>query len=109
MRIQGEGVKDALCDHWFNTMDEYVGEMSPFSFKITPDILERGHWCEVKIEFDVPAGMAYVFLDDRKVFGVRMKMEPKYGISYLHLQTDAESADYEGTLIKKMSMVGKED
>lgn len=109
MRIEGEGVKVALCDHWFNTIDEYVGEMSPFSFKITPDILERGRWCEVKIEFDVPAGMAYVFLDDRKVFGVRMKMEPKYGISYLYLQTDAESADYEGTLIKKMSMVGKED
>jgi hypothetical protein len=24
------------------------------------------------------------------------------------LQTDADSADYEGTLIKKMSMVGKD-
>lgn len=108
MRIEGEGVKVALCDHWFNPIDEYTGEMSPFSFKITPDIVERGCWCEAKIEFDVQAGMAYLFLDNRKVFGVRMKFMPKHGISYLHLQTDAESADYEGTLIKKMSMVGQD-
>ena len=108
MRIEGEGIRIALCDHWFNTMDEYAGEMSPFSFKITPDTIERGRWCEVKIEFDVPSRMAYVFLDEQKLFGVRMKFEPKHGISYLHLQTDADSADYEGTLIKKMSMVGKD-
>ena len=107
MRIEGEGVKLALCDRWFNVIDEYVGEISPFSFKLTPDTVKKGVWHDVKISFDTDAKMAYVYLDERKLFGVRMKFMPDHGISYLHIQTDAERADYKGTLIKCLSM--KED
>ena len=104
MRIEGEGVKLALCDRWFNVIDEYVGEISPFSFKLTPDTVKKGVWHDVKISFDTDAKMAYVYLDERKLFGVRMKFTPDHGISYLHIQTDAERADYKGTLIKCLSM-----
>ena len=105
MRIEGEGVKLALCDRWFNVIDEYVGEMSPFSFKLTADTVKRGVWHDVKISFDTDAKMAYVYLDERKLFGVRMKFTPAHGISYLHIQTDAECADYKGTLIKNLNMI----
>ena len=104
MRIEGEGVKIALCDRWFNVIDEYAGEMSPFSFKLTPDTVKCGVWHDVKIIFDTDAKMAYVYLDERKLFGVRMKFTPDHGISYLHIQTDAESADYKGTFIKTLKM-----
>ncbi|MBQ4086956.1 MAG: exo-alpha-sialidase [Clostridia bacterium] len=100
MRVEGEGVKIALCDRWFNTIDEYVGEQSPFSFRLTPDTMLKNTWHEIGIEFDFDSKMAYVYRDSKKLFGVRMKFVPDHGISYIHLQTDAEVADYEGTLIK---------
>lgn len=104
VRIEGEGIKAALCDRWFNPVDEYTGEQSPFSFKLTPDTMKRGRWYTVRIEFDVDAKMAYVYLDGKKLFGVRMKFAPDHGISYIHLQTDAEAADCKGTLISGFSM-----
>ena len=104
MRIEGEGVKIALCDCWLNTIDEFAGEQSPFSFKLTMDTMTRSCWYDVKIKFDLQTGIARVFLNEKYLFGVRMKFIPKHGISYIHLQTDAEREDYKGTLIKKMSM-----
>ena len=104
MRIEGEGVKIALCDRWFNPIDEYAGEQSPFSFKLTPDTMLRGEWYDVRIDFDVDLKLAYVYLDDKKLFGVRMKSAPDHGISYIHLQTDAETMDYKGTLISGLNM-----
>lgn len=104
VRIEGDGIKIALSDRWFNPTDEFAGEMSPFSFKLTPDMLVRGRWYEIKIEFDVNNSMAYVYADEKKLFGVRMKFKPEHGISYLHMQTDAESADFKGTLIRSLNM-----
>ncbi len=103
LRVEGEGVQVCLCDHWFNPMDESVGDLASFSFKITPDLLQRGKWYDLKIHFSVKERMAYVYLDGKKQFGVVMKIVPKYGISYLHLQTDAQREDAKGTLIQSMA------
>ena len=79
-------------------------ETAAFFFKLTPDTMDRGIWRDVLVEFDVSEKFANVFLDGKKLFGVLMKNTPEHGISYLHLQSDAENTDYDGVLIKKLSM-----
>ena len=104
LRFEGEGLRVSLCDRWFNPCDETVNESAAFFFKLTPDTMDRGIWRDVLVEFDVSEKFANVFLDGKKLFGVLMKNTPEHGISYLHLQSDAENTDYDGVLIKKLSM-----
>lgn len=101
LRRAGKGVRIALCDHWFNPVDVTTGELSPFHFALTEDTLRKDRWYTVKIAFDVDAGMATVTANDQFFFYVKMRVEPDFGISYLHIQTDADAPDPEGTYLKR--------
>ncbi len=103
LRIEGEGIRLNLCDRWFNPCDETVSWLSAFFFKLTQDMVRPGTWHEIEIPFDTDEGKATVYCDGQRIFGVKMQNAPDYGISYLHLQTDAESADWRGTLIRRMT------
>ena len=104
LRREGEGISVCLCDCWFNPCDDTVSEASPFSFRLTRDTVPEGVWHEISILFDADAAFAEVLLNGTLLFGVRMKLSPEHGISYLHLQTAAENMDEKGTLIKQLRM-----
>ena len=110
------GVRVSLADRWINPCDEYVGELSPFSFVLDGEgkvnsvqIAEPGKRSSVTMEFDLDRGMV-------AVSGCGNTVEVAYGrtlpapfgkeiqLSYLHLQTAADSADTHGVFLHCVAM-----
>lgn len=109
IRVDGAGVSVRLCDHWMNAGDEDVGLWARYDFALDRRVLPAGQWCEVRIVFDTDAGMAEVFNGETRLFAVPMRLQAPDGISYLHLQTMAESEDFEGTYIRRLAFCGQDD
>lgn len=110
------GVRISLADRWINPCDEYVGELSPFSFIIDGKgcvngtlIAEPGKRSTVDMEFDLDKNIL-------TVSGSSSRVEIPYGrtlpapfgkeiqLSYLHLQTAAETADLAGVYFYSVAM-----
>ena len=106
LRIEGAGIKVRLCDHWMNPCDEYAGLYSIYDFDLDEKILPKGEWCEVIIKFDAN-NFAEIYCKEKLLFKVPLKYLPKHGVSYLHMQTKAETHDYQGTLIKRLDFYKK--
>ncbi len=110
MKFAGEGVRISLCDRWFSPIDESVREFANFYFEIGPETFlnqNQDGWFILSVEFDTKKGFAIVKADGEKLFRVKMKNECENGISYLHLQSNAEHTDYNGTLIKWLDFKGE--
>ena len=110
------GVRISLADRWINPCDEYVAELSPFSFildgegKVNGTLLaEPGKRSTLDMEFDLDKNSLIVS-------GNGAKVEIPYGrtlpapfgkeiqLSYLHLQTAAEKADIAGVYLYSVAM-----
>ncbi len=98
MRIIGKGVNVRLCDYHMNAGDEHAGYWANVDFKLEAGDIPRDEWCDVRIVFDTETG-AEIYNGDTLLFKARMNRPTVNGLSYIHIQTAAESEDFDGTLI----------
>jgi hypothetical protein len=104
-RIIGSGFKLTLADHWMNPSDETGPGRCPFSERIDDGTLRVPGWHRVSVEWSgakvrISAdGVELVARD-----GVRI---PRFGFSYVHLQTLAEETDEKGTCFRSFDFAAK--
>ncbi len=99
-RIEGEGFLLTLTDHWINPCDEVNPGLSAISVPITSAEIGHGKWVEVDVCWDLDTKQAS-FSCDGKIFAERkLSVLPRFGLSYLHLQTLAEGTDTKGTYFR---------
>lgn len=94
-RIDGEGFRLTLADHWMNPCDEFNPPRSPVSWKVTREMLGEG-WHKVRCTWDGDAGRVVLTCDGREIAAAAVRDMPAFGFSYLHLQTLAEGFDAKG-------------
>lgn len=100
-RVEGEGARLCLCDHWINPTDETAAMYAACSFDITPAIVERGKWLMLRIAFG--AGRAELFADGVRLADIALNFIPDTGISYLHIQSLAGKTDMAGILVRSLA------
>ena len=106
-RIEGEGFRLTLADHWMNPCDEYGPARSPLSAAVSAQDVPAGAWHEVVAEWDADAGRASLSCDGRKFREAPFAVKSSAGVSYLHLQTLAEGLDPKGAYFRAFSMEGR--
>ena len=78
-RIEGEGFRVSLLDHWVNPCDERSGEVAVRNVDVTRETLGAG-WRKLTLEWDIPGGQ----------------------VSYVHIQTLAGAADHKGAYFRSL-------
>jgi len=105
-RIDGEGFRLSLADHWMNPCDETGPALSPVSRAVTAADLGRARWVKLEVRWDLDTGTA-TFAYDGIVFAeTKTASSPRFGLSYLHLQTLAEGADAKGACFRSFTKRG---
>ncbi len=99
-RVVGAGFRLTLADHWMNPCDEFGPAVSPISEEMSAAELPGKKWHTVTVEWDEDKGAAVLAVDGKRLREVKMKNLPRFGLSYLHLQTLAEETDAEGTYFR---------
>ena len=102
-RLEGEGFRLTLADHWMNPCDEVGPKRSPLSLEIGDAELKKGVWHVVTVAWNEDAGTAILSVDGREQARRPLKSLPPFGLSYLHLQTLAEGEDAKGAYFRKFS------
>lgn len=97
-RIVGAGFRLSLSDHWMNPCDEVNPPLSPFSERIEDARLRSPGWHQLAVEWS--GETAQVSIDGRQVGTRRLASVPRFGLSYLHLQTLAEEMDAKGAYFR---------
>lgn len=106
-RIDGAGFRLTLADHWMNPCDETGPGLSPVSLPVTAAETGSTKWVEVTAHWDLDAGTA-TFACDGRIFATRpLASSPRFGLSYLHLQTLAETTDPKGTFFRSFTKVNE--
>ena len=99
-RIVGAGFRLSLADHWMNPCDESNPPLSPFSEKIEDARLRGPGWHKLTVAWSGEA--AWILIDGRQVGTRRLAGVPRFGLSYLHLQTLAEENDFKGAYFRTL-------
>lgn len=107
-RIDGEGFRFVLTDHWINPCDETNPQMSPVAVDITADRIGGGEWHRLVCEWDEDRGVFTVACGNFRLEG-RMTAVPKFGLSYAHLQTLSEFCNPKGAYFRSFSMSAVQD
>ena len=102
LRVLSSGVRICLCDHWYNACDETVGDEAPFVIDVTKTA--SNGWTEITFTFDTERGNCTVTENGKPMQICPMRKPAPYGLCYLHIQTLADTCDYEGALIRSMHM-----
>lgn len=105
--ILSSGISLSLTDRWFNPVDEYVQEEAFFSIAIDSTFTTPNVWHTLRLEFDTQKNLISLILDQKQISISKAKNLAPMGLCYLHLQTLAESCDYNGTYIKSLAMSAK--
>ena len=103
LRVRGAGVRVCLTDHWYNACDETVGDFAPVRFDIAD--VEKDSWIDARIDYDECA--ARLSLNGVLAAEKPLHCSAPYGLCYVHIQTLAEKEDFDGTLIKRLSMAAE--
>ena len=101
-RIDGEGFQLALCDHWFNPSDAFVGEEAALAVPVTAETLGgKGAWATLTLTWDWTAKTATLACGGRtQSFALRTDGKSPFGPSYMHLQTLARDTDAQGAYFR---------
>lgn len=102
-RVDGEGFRLTLADHWMNPCDETGPGLSPFSLPVDLPALRAPGWHALAVAWDCDTAKAVLSVDGVRVSEHPLASAPRFGLSYLHLQTLAEKADPKGTLFCRFS------
>ncbi len=107
-RVEGEGMRVSLLDHWVNPTDEEVRHIADFSGIVTSTLQQsKNGYTELLLQFDCIANTVAVYSDGRFLSQTSMKNKHPNGLSYLHLQSAALSQDLRGTLVAGMEFIGE--
>ena len=79
-RIEGEGLRASVLDHWVNPCDERSDEVAVKTVRATRDSLGSG-WRTIRLSWNLPEGQQ---------------------VSYLHLQTLADRPDTRGAFVRSL-------
>jgi len=101
-RIVGSGFRLSLADHWMNPCDEFNPPLSPFSEKMDDASLREPGWHRLTVEWS--GETAKISVDGREIGARRLSYVPRFGLSYLHLQTLAEETDAKGAYFKSFDV-----
>ncbi|MDD3154651.1 MAG: sialidase family protein [Victivallaceae bacterium] len=106
------GMQIASCDRWFNPTDPLVWALAPFVLTLDAagringmPMLRPGETAEMILTYDQDAGTIAVACADAEAAFPMARPVPGL-ISYLHLQSIAESADPFGVLLDHVEMEG---
>lgn len=104
-RIDGEGFRLSVCDHWRNPCDEEVVRRSLLSERIEAGFLQKGAWTELTVDWDLDAGVATLAAaGSRRTVRLAAEGVQPAGPSYLHLQTLADGPDPLGSWFRVFDM-----
>ncbi len=106
-RIAGAGFQLSLADHWMNPCDEIGPKAGPFSQPIDLPELRTPGWHKLVAEWDSDSRKVVLTVDGKKVLESQMKSVPRFGLSYLHLQTLAEDTDALGTYFREFEFAAR--
>ena len=99
-RIVGSGFRLTLADHWINPCDEVGPALSPLSIRMDRDELRGRKWHRLTVEWDCENAKAVIAIGTAKIAEMPLAACPRFGLSYLHLQTLAEDMDPKGTYFR---------
>ena len=99
-RIGGSGFRLALADHWMNPCDETGPSLSPVSVPVDFFELRSPGWHKLIVDWNCDVGTAQLFADGKLVRTISLAFVPRFGFSYLHLQTLAEAMDADGSYFR---------
>jgi len=99
-RIVGAGFRLTLADHWMNPCDETGPSLSPLSVPVDWPALHAAGWHKLVVGWDCETGEARLAVDGKTVETRPLASAPRFGLSYLHLQTLAEDMDARGTYFR---------
>jgi len=102
-RIVGAGFRLTLADHWMNPCDETGPALSPLSVSVDWPALRAPGWHRLAVAWDCDAGSAVLSVDGKTVETRPLASVPRFGPSYLHLQTLAEGTDGLGTHFREFA------
>jgi len=106
-----QGIRLSLCDRWLNPCDEYVREQAVFTISVdgrgysgNVKLAEPGKKVQLTLHFDLDRNQTEVSSEYGSfTLPVTQTMAAPFGapveLSYLHLQTLAESADERGVFL----------
>lgn len=105
-RVDGAGVLVSLCDHWVNPSDWAIRGRAMSSLPMTAETLGGpGRWKTVTVSWDLDAATVTVACEGRSAtHPLRTSGFSPFGVSYLHLQTLAESNDPRGAYFRWFKM-----
>lgn len=107
LRVVNSGVAISLSDHWYNPCDETAKEEAHISFDITKNMAPDDKWTDIHINFDTEKRCAKIYADNELIKETKITENAPLGLMFVHIQTLAESEDFEGTLIKHLAFEGK--
>lgn len=102
-RIEGEGFRLGLADHWINPSDPYAKERCLAVVPVTRD-LTGGNWTRLCVAWSCEQGKMTVTCGKKPPVTVDLTRRPRFGLSYLHIQALAEGADHKGTFLTEFHM-----
>ena len=112
----GSGVRISLADRWINPCDEFAGAFSEFSVVLGGDgcadgvrFAVPGERVTLTMRFDLDAGTLTIGSAlGTATLPVTRQFPPPFGktlqLSYLHLQSPAETADEHGVYLHAVAM-----
>ena len=101
--VEGKGIQLSLTDHWFNPIDTTISKLAQFSVSITTSEIAEAIWKDVTIEYDLDQNEMTLYDEHHIIANSKLLNWTSTGISYLHIHTLGEKADYKGTYIGYMS------
>ena len=106
-RVVGAGFRLSLTDHWMNPCDEVGPTRSAFSRAISAKELPGGTWHTLTARWNEENGMMTLSVDGKMLDTCPLASCPPFGLSYLPLQTLADTADSEGTYFRRFAMTAE--
>ncbi len=102
-RIEGDGFRLGLADHWINPSDPYAAERCVVSVPVTRETAGGG-WTTVKIAWNCENGKATLSCGKNAPVHAPLSRSPRFGISYVHIQSLATASDCKGTYFTELEM-----
>ncbi len=107
LRVEGEGIRISLLDHWVNPCDEEIRHIANFSAVITAAVQDANMmYSEMRFDFDCLQGCVSAFVNGKFISKVQLRGTYPNGLCYLHMQSAASAQDLKGTLIASMDYQG---
>lgn len=110
VHIGGKGLRLSLLDHWVNPCDEDVKRIASVSIPLGDSMQgDNVYYTRVRVDFDCADDSVELYINERFLSKGKLHGAHPTGLSYLHLQSAAQSHDPVGSLIAELQFVAKED